>query len=249
MLALSFSFFLIGSTFYLQTVLPNCPNFLLDLYILQCCQKFHCVCLIRHRVFFMANKNFSNIKLNNHLKLINIFTLRGVFNKKGIHSVTLPSLPACRPVCLPACQGSCPLPSGGVAHADCLCCLSRPVCRAVNVISMIKTSTQIKRKRSRLTGPPPLPTPLSLFQPDPLCGGSIIHRRTCSQRCRSFCLCLCSYYVFFFNENINSNVSVSFSHSLALSTSLFLPVALVSFFYPKFLYLPTLPLFSFRRGL
>lgn len=142
----------------------------------------------------MANKNFSNIKFNNHLKLINIFTLRGVFNKKGIHSVTLPSLPAC----LFACQGSCPLPSGGVAHADCLCCLSRPVCRAVNVISMIKTSTQIKRKRSRLTGPPPLPTPLSLFQPDPLYGGSIIHRRTCSQRCRSFCLCLCSYYVFFF---------------------------------------------------
>lgn len=108
-----------------------------------------------------------------------------------------------------------------------------PDCRAVNVISMIKTSTQIKRKRSRLTGPP-APRALSLspfFQPDPLCGGSIIHRRTCSQQCLSGSASTLTT-LFFFNENINSNVSLSLSDSNSLSLS---PCcSRFSFFTPSF---------------
>lgn len=134
---------------------------------------------ISHRV--------DHIKFNNHLNLINIFTLRGVSIKKAFIVYSSP----------PACHSSCRQLSYGLWRGRtrrltaclfaCDVCPVCPVCRAVNVISMIKTSTQIKRKRSRLTGPLPRPfllTPptarLFLFQPDPLCS-SIIHRRTCSQ--------------------------------------------------------------------
>lgn len=123
-----------------------------------------------------------HIKFNNHLNLINIFTLRGVSIKKAFVVYPCPPPSSCRSSCRQLPHGlwrgrTCRLPACDVC----------PVCRAVNVISMIKTSTQIKRKRSRLTGPLPRPLLLApptrhsfLFQPDPLCG-SIIHRRTCSQ--------------------------------------------------------------------
>lgn len=126
-----------------------------------------------------------HIKFNNHLNLINIFTLRGVSIKKAF-IVYPPNSPLLLPFFLPAVA---PWPLAG-SHTPPAClpaCDVCPVCRAVNVISMIKTSTQIKRKRSRLTGPLPRPFLLTsptrhsfLLQPDPLCG-SIIHRRTCSQ--------------------------------------------------------------------